>query len=121
MQIFMFFWTFIAFLGQACLHLEIHGFQDVAQEEPGADGGGGERQSDGILAEFEDGQRGLDRDGVALHEAGLVEGREVVVQRAGGGQVSLRDGFAERRDGADRTVTFDLGTRHIVHEPILYY
>jgi hypothetical protein len=29
--------------------------QDVAQEEPGADGGGGERQSDGILAEFEDG------------------------------------------------------------------
>ena len=55
MQIFMFFWTFIDFFGQACLHLEIHGFQDVAQEEPGADGGRGEGQAYGVLAEFEDG------------------------------------------------------------------
>ena len=59
--------------GQSCLQLEVHVFQDVAQEEPRADGGRGEGQADGVLAEFEDGECCLDRDGVAFYETGLVE------------------------------------------------
>ena len=55
-----YFYVFLRLLslsfGQSCLHLEVHGFQ-----------------ADGVLAEFEDGECRLDRDGVAFYETGLVE------------------------------------------------